>query len=90
MYNSTSINDGLRFINQANTRTNKTSNNLKNNKYKNSSKNGSGLVLEDDIIEGFSITEIDDSGIKTKNEKMYDLNKINCSCHFNLSHCPIL
>jgi hypothetical protein len=64
MYNSTSINDGLQFINQANTRTNKTSNKFKNNKYKNSSKNGSGLVLEDDIIEGFAI---DDSGINTKN-----------------------
>ena len=38
MYNSTSINDGLQFINQANTRTNKTSNKFKNNKYKNSSK----------------------------------------------------
>lgn len=64
MYNSTSINDGLQFINQANTRTNKTSNKFKNNKYKNSSKNGTDLVLEDDIIEGFAI---DDSGINTKN-----------------------
>jgi hypothetical protein len=69
MYNSTSINDGLQFINQANTRTNKTSNKFKNNKYKNNNKNGSGLVLENDIIEGFSITDIDDSGIKTKNNE---------------------
>ena len=67
MYNSTSINDGLQFINQANTRTSKTSNKLKNNKYKNSNKNGGGLVLEDDIVEGFAITDIDDSGIKAKN-----------------------
>ena len=57
MYNSTSINDGLQFINQANTRTNKTSNKFKNNKYKNNNKNGSGLVLENDIIEGFSIDD---------------------------------
>jgi len=64
MYNSTSINDGLQFINQANTRTNKTSNKFKNNKYKNSNKNGTGLVLENDIIEGFAI---DDSEINTKN-----------------------
>ena len=64
MYDSTSINDGLQFINQANTRTNKTSNKFKNNKYKNSNKNGAGVVLEDDIIEGFAI---DESGINTKN-----------------------
>ena len=67
MYNSTSINDGLQFINQANTRTNKTSNKFKNNKYKNNNKNGTGLVLEDDIIEGFSIADIDDK----------ELNRIN-------------
>ena len=67
MYNSTSINDGLQFINQTNTRTNKTSNKFKNNKYKNNNKNGGGLVLENDIIEGFSITDIDDSGIQAKN-----------------------
>uniref|UniRef100_A0A6C0EW54 Uncharacterized protein n=1 Tax=viral metagenome TaxID=1070528 RepID=A0A6C0EW54_9ZZZZ len=67
MYNSTSINDGLQFINQANTRTNKTSNKFKNNKYKNNNKNGGGLVLENDIIEGFSITDIDDK----------ELNRIN-------------
>lgn len=68
MYNSTSINDGLQFINQANTRTNKTSNKLKNNKYKNNNKNRGGLVLEDDIIEGFAVTDINDSGINTKNK----------------------
>ena len=74
MYNSTSINDGLQFINQANTRTNKTSNKLKNNKYKNNNKNGGGLVLEDYIIEGFAVTDINYSGINTKNKKTHLMN----------------
>ena len=33
MYNSKSINDGIEFIDQANTRTSKTSNKFKSNKY---------------------------------------------------------
>ena len=66
MYNSKSINDGLQFIDQANTRTSKTSNNHKNNKYKN--KNNKNLILEDDfeIIEGF---EVDDKDIIKVNDK---------------------
>ena len=69
MYNSTSINDGLHFMNQANTRTNKTCNKYKNNKYKN--KNNKELILDNDaeIIENFVVDDIvvNDSGIKTKN-----------------------
>ena len=64
MYNSTSINDGLQFINQSNTRISKTSNNLKNNKYKN--KNKTDLILDNDaeIIENFVV---DDAAVKSKN-----------------------
>ena len=64
MYNSTSINDGLYFMNQANTRTNKTCNKLKNNKYKN--KNKLDLILDNDaeIIENFVV---DDTAITAKN-----------------------
>jgi hypothetical protein len=69
MYNSTSINDGLHFMNQANTRTNKTCNKYKNNKYKN--KNNKELILDNDaeIIENFVVDNIvvDDSLIKTRN-----------------------
>ena len=56
MYNSKSINDGLQFIEQSNTRTSKSSNKFKSNKYKN--KNNKNLILDDDfeIIEGFEVT----------------------------------
>ena len=62
MYNSKSINDGVEFINQSNTRISKTCNKVKKNKYKTENKNG--LVLENDIIEGF---EIDDRAVNEKN-----------------------
>lgn len=64
MYNSTSINDGLQFINQSSTRTNKTCNKLKNNKYK--YKNKKDLILENDheIIENFVV---DDAALTAKN-----------------------
>jgi hypothetical protein len=66
MYNSKSINDGIQFIDQANTRTSKTSNKFKSNKYKN--KNNKNLILDDDfeIIEGF---EVDDKALIEKNNK---------------------
>lgn len=66
MYNSKSINDGKQFIDQANTRTSKTSNKFKSNKYKN--KNNKNLILDDDfeIIEGF---EVDDKALIEKNNK---------------------
>jgi hypothetical protein len=59
MYNSKSIDDGLQFIDQANTRTSKTSNSHKSNKYKN--KNNKNLILEDEfeIIEGFEVVDKD-------------------------------
>jgi hypothetical protein len=62
MYNSKSINDGVEFINQSNTRISKTCNKIKKNKYKTESQNG--LVLETDIIEGF---DIDDKALNDKN-----------------------
>ena len=66
MFNSKSINDGIQFIDQANTRTSKTSNKFKSNKYKN--KNNKNLILDDDfeIIEGF---EVDDKALIEKNNK---------------------
>jgi hypothetical protein len=66
MYNSKSINDGKQFIDQANTRTSKTSNKFKSNKYKN--KNNKNLILDDDfeIIEGF---EVDDKDLIKVNDK---------------------
>jgi hypothetical protein len=74
MYNSKSINDGLQFINQSNTRTSKTSNNHKSNKYKNN--NNKNLILDDDfeIIEGFDVVDKDvikvvDTDLITKNNK---------------------
>ena len=59
MYNSKSINDGIQFIDQANTRTSKTCNNHKSNKYKNN--NNKNLILDDDceIIEGFEVVDKD-------------------------------
>ena len=64
MYNSKSINDGLQFINQSNTRTTKTCNKLKNNKYKN--KNNKNFVLDNDadLIENFVV---DDAALTAKN-----------------------
>ena len=64
MYNSKSINDGLQFINQSNTRTTKTCNKLKNNKYKN--KNNKNFVLDNDaeLIENFAV---DDTALTAKN-----------------------
>lgn len=62
MYNSKSINDGVKFINQSNARINETCNKVKKNKYKTESKNG--LVLETDVVEGF---EIDDAALNAKN-----------------------
>jgi hypothetical protein len=70
MYNSTSINDGLQFINQSSTRINKTCNKLKNNKYKNNKE----LILDndDEIIENFVV---DDTAITVKNTN--ETNKMN-------------
>jgi hypothetical protein len=72
MYNSTSINDGLQFINQSSTRINKTCNKLKNNKYKNN--NNKELILDndDEIIENFVV---DDTAITIKNTN--ETNKMN-------------
>ena len=74
MYNSKSINDGIQFIDQANTRTSKTSNKFKSNKYKN--KNNKNLILDDDfeIIEGFEVDDkdlikVDDKALIEKNNK---------------------
>ena len=74
MYNSKSINDGVEFIDQANTRTSKTSNKFKSNKYKN--KNNKNLILEDDfeIIEGFEVDDkdlikVNDAALIEKNNK---------------------
>jgi hypothetical protein len=72
MYNSTSINDGLQFINQSNTRTSKTSNNLKNNKYKNKNKKDLRLDNDDEIIENFVV---DDTAVTAKNTK--EINTMN-------------
>ena len=83
MYNSTSINDGLQFINQANTRTNKTSNKFKNNKYKNSNKNGGGLVLENDIIEGFAIDDKELNRINTAQTNAMNTNLAGYSTSMN-------
>lgn len=88
MYNSKSINDGIEFIDQANTRTSKTSNKFKSNKYKN--KNNKNLILEDDyeIIEGFEVNDADliaknnseTAAMKTNisgyNASMTDLNRV--------------
>jgi hypothetical protein len=64
MYNTKSITDGLRFIDQSSIRVNKTSNKLKNNKYK--TKNNKNFILDNDfeIIENF---EIEDKGLISKN-----------------------
>ena len=62
MYTSKSINDGLQFINQTNSRLSETQNKVKKNKYKTESKNG--LVLETDLVEGF---EINDAALNAKN-----------------------
>jgi hypothetical protein len=72
MYNSKSINDGLQFINQSNTRTTKTCNKLKNNKYKN--KNNKNFVLDNDaeLIENFVV---DDGALTAKN--INETNKMN-------------
>ena len=59
MYNSTSINDGLQFINQSSTRINKTC-----NKYKNKNKKELILDNDDEIIENFVV---DDTAITVKN-----------------------
>ena len=58
MYNSKSIDDGLQFISQSNMRTSKTCNKLKNNKYKN--KNSKNFILDNDeeIIENFTVNDI--------------------------------
>ena len=88
MYNSKSINDGIEFIDQANTRTSKTSNKFKSNKYKN--KNNKNLILEDDyeIIEGFEVNDADliaknnsetaamNTNISGYNASMSDLNRV--------------
>ena len=88
MYNSKSINDGIEFIDQANTRTSKTSNKFKSNKYKN--KNNKNLILEDDyeIIEGFEVNDADliaknnsetaamNTNISGYNASMTDLNRV--------------
>jgi len=70
MYNSKSINDGVRFINQSNMRITKTCNRVKKNKYKTESING--LVLEDDIVEGF---DVDESPVNIKNQ--FQTNEMN-------------
>ena len=72
MYNSKSINDGLQFINQSNTRNNKTCNKLKNNKYKN--KNNKNFALDNDaeLIENFVV---DDTALTAKN--INETNKMN-------------
>ena len=80
MYNSKSINDGVEFISQANTRISKTCNSLKKNKYKNGNKNGEGLVLETDTIEGF---DINDSAVTAKNEKQLSEMNTNISGYDN-------
>jgi len=72
MYNSTSINDGLQFINQSSTRTNKTCNKLKNNKYKNKNKKDLILDNDDEIIENFVV---DDIALTVKNTN--ETNKMN-------------
>jgi len=66
MYNTKSITDGLRFIDQSNIRVNKTSNNLKNNKYK--TKNNKNFILDNDfeIIENF---EIENAALISKNNR---------------------
>ena len=71
MYNSKSINDGVRFINQSNTRITKTCNRVKKNKYKTESING--LVLEDDIVEGFVI----DTEATVDNKNQLQTNEMN-------------
>ena len=70
MYNSESINDGVKFINQSNKRINETCNKVKKNKYKTESKNG--LLLETDIVEGF---EIEDRSLNEKNN--YETSQMN-------------
>lgn len=74
MYNSKSINDGVRFINQSNTRITKTCNRVKKNKYKTESING--LVLEDDIVEGFDVNE---APVNNKNQLQTDEMNTNIS-----------
>ena len=88
MYNSKSINDGLQFIEQSNTRTSKSSNKFKSNKYKN--KNNKNLILDDDfeIIEGFEVNDVDlvaknntetttmKTNISGYNTSMTDLNRV--------------
>jgi hypothetical protein len=88
MYNTKSITDGLRFIDQSNIRVNKTSNNLKNNKYK--TKNNKNFILDNDfeIIENFEIentalisknnteTATMNTNISGYNVSMADLNRI--------------
>jgi hypothetical protein len=88
MYNSKSINDGLQFIEQSNTRTSKSSNKFKSNKYKN--KNNKNLILDDDfeIIEGFEVNDVDlvaknntetatmKTNISGYNASMTDLNRV--------------
>ena len=80
MYNSKSINDGVEFINQSNTRINKTCNSLKKNKYKNSNKNGDGLILETDTVEGFVIN---DSLVNAKNAQQLSEMNSNISGYDN-------
>jgi hypothetical protein len=88
MYNSESINDGLQFISQSSTRTSKTCNKLKNNKYKN--KNNKNFILDNDeeLIENFTVNDVDlleknkketntmNSNIVGYNSSISDLNNI--------------